>query len=202
MDRQSDVPDRKTSVHTKILDLLLSVAFDHPLSEKQIQEECANQEKEDRDDQRMEAKGILIGSRAKIPYVDPLTTEERQLAAKEIIRGLLSKGVEGYQANDLEKLHYTVEPLGQKDFVKVEVDLSKGTMKKKSVIWALNIRGYRPKDTSDKRRVETWVCELVSDPLGFESVETKMAEILETLRFSGNDTDIYPYLRDTAPAVQ
>ena len=194
-------PDKKVRVALEIVDTPLSASFSHPLTEDQIQEERAAQDTLDRDYQRMEAKGIGIGQRTRMPYRDPLNREERIRAEKEVIRGRLDKGVEGFKTADPEKITYTSETVGQKEFVRGEADVYKGTLKKKVAIWALNISGYRLKDAPNERRAETWVCEVVSDPLDFGSFEGKEGRILETLKFSAKDDNIYLDLRESAASV-
>jgi len=191
-------PDKRTRVNVKIVDVPLSSSFYHPLTEEQIQQERAAQDRVDREDQKLEAEGIIVASRTKSPYPDPLNREERILAGKEVIRRLLDKGVEGSKVADVDKLNYTSETVAHKEFVRGEADFYRGTLKKKVVIWALNIGGYRLKDAPDERRAETWVCEVISDPTDFASVEGKAGGILETLKFPASDINIYPDLRDSA----
>jgi hypothetical protein len=189
-------PDDKTQVNVKLVDVAFGDAFRHPLTEEQIQRQRAAQEKLDRDYQRSEASGIRVMSRYTPPYPDPMNREERILAGKEVIGRLLGKGVDGYKLAEGSRIRFSSETVSKKEFVMGEADLDKASSKKKCIVWALNISGYRPKNEPDGRRGNTWVCLIVCDPSDFSAVGAKARRILETLRFAASDQNVYPDLRD------
>jgi hypothetical protein len=189
-------PDKKTRVNVKLIDVAFSAAFNHPLTEEQIQQQRAAQDKLDREYQRTEAIGIAVLSRYVPPYPDPLSHEERILAGKEVITRLLAKGVNGYKLREADQIRFSVEQVSGKKFVRGQANLYGANVQKKCVVWALNISGYRLKDAPDKRRGNTWVCQVISDPLDFLSVEAKAHRIIETLKFASGDQNVYPDLRD------
>jgi hypothetical protein len=188
-------PDKKTRVHVKLVDVAFSDALTHPLTEEQIQQQRAAQEKLDREYQQSEASGIRVASRYVPPYPDPLGREERILAGKEAIGRLLGRG-DGYKLAEDGQIRFSSENISGKEFVKAEADVYAGNLKKKCVVWALNVSGYRLKAVPDERRANTWLCQVLSDASDFVSVEVRAHRILETLRFATGDQNIYPDLRD------
>ena len=189
-------PDKRTRVNVKLWDVTLSAAFDHPLTAEQIQQRDTEQGKLDSKYREDEAAGIKIASRYTVPYPDPLSGDERILAGKEVISRWVGKGIDSYEIGEGGQIHFSSEKVSNKEFVRGDLDLNKGNIKKKCVIWVLNLSGYRFKAVPDKRRANMWVCQVVSDPPDFSSIDIKAHRILETLRFAPNDQNVYPDLRE------
>jgi hypothetical protein len=109
---------------------------------------------------------------------------------------LLRKGVDSYRLAEGNQIKFSSEKVSNKEFVKGEAELHAAKLKKKCVVWALNISGYRLTNAPDERRGNTWVCQVISDPLDFSSVDAKAHTIVETLKFAASDQNIYEDLRD------
>jgi hypothetical protein len=141
-------PDKRTRVHVKLVSVALSPAFSHPLTEEQIQQQRVAQDEQDREYQREEAVGIRVMSRYTPPYSDPLSREDR----------LLGRGVDGFKLAEGSPIEFSSEKVSNKEFVRAQADLYAGNVRKKCLVWALNLRGYRLKESPTERRASTWIC--------------------------------------------
>ena len=131
-------------------------------------------------------------------YVEsPLQGEERNLAAKQSIQWIINNGLDGYFFNNNEHVEFSVQSLGNKEFIKAELNvLSKGESgTQKCTIWALNERGYRFRNGNNLRRVETWVCLVISNGSDFSDFVSQAKMIPETLEFNSG-RNVYSDLKN------
>lgn len=129
---------------------------------------------------------------------DPLIGNERILAAQQAIKWILEKGLlDGYKISSDETIRFSVEDIGNKQFVKTEVNVfsNKEYTAKKCTIWALNFRGYRLRRMENVRWMETWVCQIISDASDYSSALVKAYRILETFKFDAGG-NVYQDLKN------
>lgn len=164
-------PDRVTFIETKEVDILVTGTLSTSITQEQLN--------------AIQSKGYTE---------DPFVGEERILAAQQAVKWILDNGLDNYEVMSGMPINFGSENIGNKLFVKATVDVfsKKDNLTKKCTIWALNCRSYRFKK-SNERWTETWICQLISDPIGYPSTVAKTHTILETLKFNPG-RNIYPDL--------
>ncbi len=167
-------PDKKIFIDLKEIDIPVSDSLFTPITQEQID-----------------------ALQFKTYVEDPLIVNERILAAQQSIKWILEKGQDNYNVTDDMPIKFTSEQVGNKEFVKAEVDIfsKKENVGKKCLIWALNYRGYRLKNTENVRRMYTWICQVITNSSDYSSAVAKAHMILETFKFH-SDSNAYPDLKN------
>lgn len=124
---------------------------------------------------------------------DPCLGGERVLAAQEAIKWTIREDLSGYTMVSTFEPIFSIEKIGNKEFIKTIVDITDGTKRKKGSIWALNYWAYRNKP--EKRRVVVWVAKIICDLEKFQEATEQTYMIFETLQFPKDNQGVYPDLK-------
>lgn len=154
-------PNKKLAVNIKVVDLFANAELNPPATEEQR-------------------------NTAKVKAVDdPIEPEEeRILAARQAIEWAMKNELSQSTCSSI-----TTPTIGNKKFVKAEVDINKPeTNLKKCEIWALNYWAYR--ENPENRRILIWIATIRFDPTDATSIDMLQStrKIFETLKFDRNQT--------------
>lgn len=153
-------PDKKTFIDVKEIDVPVKLSLATVLTQEQLN---------------------MLQSQSYVE--DSFVGDDRILAAQQAIQWVLDKNLDGYEIASDGPIKFTSEQINNKVFVRTEIDVfsKKENITKKCVIWALNLRGYRLKRNENVRRMETWICQVISDSSVYPDIVFKARMIPETL---------------------
>ena len=123
-----------------------------------------------------------------------MSEKERYLAAEQAIGWII-----GVEFNNAARLNIAPQDIGNKKFLKAEVDISDSNMNlKKCEIWALNYWAYREYERPENRRIITWVAIIKADPdvPATTDILQQTRGIFETLEFTKWNQAVYPDLKN------
>ena len=149
-------PDKTSTVETKIISIDMPLA--EPLATLPTSEQV----------ELMQRQGEVGNS----------LIREKQLAiAQQSVMWLVTRSWQEYHLLTDTPLHFTIERIGEKTFIKTEFEVltQESQVPKKCVMWALNLWGYR-------LGKDTWVCYVIGEAPDYESLAAKVHMILETLQ--------------------